>query len=99
MLSFVIVTLIVFFLMAQLRFLVLCVFMAIAGDPPPSPAGRLTEFPSVAIQVAAYREAAALPCPRPDRDPCGGARDAKEQGENSLAPGHQRGGADAQRGR
>jgi cellulose synthase/poly-beta-1,6-N-acetylglucosamine synthase-like glycosyltransferase len=60
-LSSVIILLVAFLVIAQIRFLILCVMIRIVGDPEPSPLGRLTEVPRVAVQIATYREALALP--------------------------------------
>lgn len=59
--GYVIQLLVAFLAIVQLRFVILGLVLKLAGDPEPSSPVRSAQIPKIAIQVAAYREAPALP--------------------------------------
>jgi cellulose synthase/poly-beta-1,6-N-acetylglucosamine synthase-like glycosyltransferase len=60
-LSAVIVVLVALYALAQLRFVIVCSLARFAQPSMPPSVDPLLDFPTVAVQVAAYREAPALP--------------------------------------
>jgi cellulose synthase/poly-beta-1,6-N-acetylglucosamine synthase-like glycosyltransferase len=60
-LTILIVVFVAVYTLAQLRFLIVCAAGALTKATPPDPAAAMATLPVVAVQVAAYREAPALP--------------------------------------